>query len=310
MVSEPKQGKIEETTGRYVGVEIEGTTYRVYYEENGPKDGIPILCQHTAGNNGQEWRHVLADEEITEDYRVIAYDLPYHGKSLPPTNREWWKEDYTLTEEKFVASIVGVADALELDNPIYMGSSIGGNVILQLGDWEPKRFRAAIGLECGTYSPGYYLDWFHHPQVNTAEISAYSCWGLMAPTSPEWARRETMHLYELGSNGLFRGDLYYYSVDHDYRGKLDQVNPEYPVYVVNGEYDFCTDSDDAREVAKGIGDQAKAIKTKGLGHFPMSEHPDLFNKYLQEVLADIEGKREPPIPDETTFMPEDVGIEI
>ena len=161
---------------------------------------------------------------------MIAYDLPYHGKSLPPTSQEWWAEDYTLTEETFTETIVGVADALDLDDPVYMGSSIGGNVVLQLGDRYPDRFRALVGLECGTRSPGYYLDWFHHPQVNTAEASAYACWGLMAPQGPEATRRETMHLYEQGSNGLFRGDLYYYSVDHDYRDELDKVEPECPVY--------------------------------------------------------------------------------
>ena len=35
---------------------------------------------------------VLEDEEITANYRVIAYDLPRHGKSDPPENKEWWKE--------------------------------------------------------------------------------------------------------------------------------------------------------------------------------------------------------------------------
>jgi pimeloyl-ACP methyl ester carboxylesterase len=305
-VTPPAHGEHESITGHYVGVEIDGTDNRVYYEEGGPEDGIPLLCQHTAGNHGQEWRHLLADEEITEHYRVIAYDLPYHGKSLPPTSQEWWAEDYTLTEETFTETIVGVADALDLDDPVYMGSSIGGNVVLQLGDWYPDRFRALVGLECGTRSPGYYLDWFHHPQVNTAEASAYACWGLMAPQDPETTRRETMHLYEQGSNGLFRGDLYYYSVDHDYRDELDKVEPECPVYVMNGEYDFATDPDDAREVAEGIGDSAQAIEMANIGHFPMCENPELFKGYLMPVLDEIRGE-EVTIPEKLT--PEDVDLE-
>lgn len=306
-IEHPSHGEHEEITGHYVGVEIEGVEQRVYYEEAGPEDGIPLLCQHTAGNNGQEWRHVLADEDITEHFRVIAHDLPHHGKSLPPTSEQWWTEDYILDEDKFVESIVGVADALELEDPVYMGSSIGGNVILQLGDWQPDRFRALIGLECGVYSPGYFLDWFHHPQVNIAEVSAYSCWGLMAPHGPEPARRETMHLYELGSNGLFRGDLYYYSVDHDYRDQLDQVDPNCPVYVMNGEYDFATDPEDAREVAEGIGDQAQTVEMQQIGHFPMSENPELFNEYIKIVLDDIRGE-DVEVPE--VLSPEDVGVEV
>lgn len=306
-LSEPAHGEVESITGGYVGVEIEGVTNRVYFEEAGPEDGIPLMCQHTAGNHGHEFRHVLTDEEITEDFRVIAYDLPFHGKSVPPTSESWWEEDYMLTEQKFAESIVSIADALDLEDPVYMGSSIGGNIILQLADWHPDRFRALIGLECGAHSPGYFLDWFHHPQVNTSEVSAYSCWGLMAPHGPESARRETMHLYEQGSNGLFRGDLYYYSVDHDYRDKLDQIEPGCPMYVMNGEYDFATDPDDAREVAEGIGDSVQAIEMKNIGHFPMSENPVLFNEYLKMVLAEIKGD-DVEIPD--ALGPEDVDVDL
>lgn len=305
-IKTPPHGEQEEITGHYIGVEIEGVDNRVYYEEAGPEDGIPLLCQHTAGNHGQEWRHLLVDEDITEHFRVIAHDLPHHGKSVPPTSQEWWKEDYTLTEEKFVETIVGVADALNLEDPVYMGSSIGGNVILQLADWHPDRFRALIGLECGTHSPGYYLDWFHHPQVNIAEVSAYSCWGLMAPHGPEEARRETMHLYEQGSTGLFRGDLYYYSVDHDYRDKLGQIEPECPMYVMNGEYDFATDPDDAREVADSF-EQAQAIEMANIGHFPMCENPELFSEYIKIVLDDIRGE-DVTVPDKMT--PADVGVDL
>ena len=188
-----------------------------------------------------------------------------------------------------------------------MGSSIGGNIAIALADRHPDAFRALIALECGTYSPGYYLDWFDDPAVNVAEVSAYSCWGLMAPQGPESARRETMHLYEQGSTGLFKGDLFYYSVDHDYRDKLDQVDPEDPVYVMNGEYDFVTDPEDAREVADGIGDKAKAIEMKSIGHFPMCENPDLFLGYIKPVLDEIRGE-DVSVPD--TMSPADVGVDI
>ncbi|WP_458190213.1 alpha/beta fold hydrolase [Haladaptatus sp. NG-WS-4] len=302
-------GTIEPITGKYVHAEVGGVDHRIYFEENGPEDGIPLLCQHTAGNNCQEWRHLLTDEEITEDFRVIAHDLPYHGKSVPPTTQSWWEEDYKMTGKQFAETLVAIADALELDDPIYMGSSMGGNITLELADWYPDRFRALIGLECGAYSPGFYIDWLDHPHVNTTEVNAYSCWGLMAPQSPEQARRETMYLYEQGATGVFKGDLYYYSVDHDYRDKLDEVNAEEcPLYIVNGEYDYLTTPEDGRETAKGIGDGATSVEMAEIGHFPMSEHPELFNAYLKEILGDVTGDREGKLP--SVITPDDVGIEL
>ncbi|GAB3026944.1 alpha/beta fold hydrolase [Natronobiforma cellulositropha] len=308
MSSAHQPGEVEPITGKYVYADIGGVTHRVYVEENGPENGTPLLCQHTAGNNCQEWRHVLTDEEITDEFRVIAYDLPYHGKSVPPTTQEWWTEDYTMTARKFADSVVAIADALDLEDPIYMGCSMGGNLALELGDWYPDRFQALIGLECSAYSPGFYIDWLDHPHVNTTEVNAYSCWGLMAPQGPESALRETMYLYEQGATGVFKGDLYYYSVDHDYRDKLDQVNAdECPLFIVNGEYDYLTTPEDGRTAAEGIGEGATAVEMKGIGHFPMSENPELFNAYIKEVLAAVTGEREEDLPDELT--PEDVGIE-
>ena len=93
-----------EITGRYVYVTVQGVEYRVYYEEAG--EGMPILCQHTAGSDGRQWRHLLEDPELTKEFRIIATDLPFHGKSLPPTEQAWWSERYSLNQA-FLLDFVG-----------------------------------------------------------------------------------------------------------------------------------------------------------------------------------------------------------
>ena len=80
--------------GRYVTIDVDGYEYKVFYLRNGT--GVPLVCQHTAGCHNHQWRGLLEDLEITANYDVIAYDLARHGKSDPPTNREWWKEEYLL----------------------------------------------------------------------------------------------------------------------------------------------------------------------------------------------------------------------
>ena len=109
--------------GRYVTIEVDGYEYKVFYLRNG--QGQPLVCQHTAGCHNHQWRGLLEDEQITKTYDVIAYDLARHGKSDPPLNREWWKEEYLLTAEHYMNFIVTLCDALELTNPIFMGSSFG-----------------------------------------------------------------------------------------------------------------------------------------------------------------------------------------
>lgn len=82
-VSRP--GTFDSPVGRYVHIDAEGQDYRVYFEEAG--SGIPVLMQHTAGCHGSQWRHLFECKAITDHFRLIAYDLPFHGKSLPPAGR-------------------------------------------------------------------------------------------------------------------------------------------------------------------------------------------------------------------------------
>ena len=105
-------------------IDVMGDECKVFFLENGT--GQPLVCQHTAGCHNHQWRDLLEDEEITQNYRVIAYDLVRHGKSDPPKNREWWKEEYKLTADYYTAFITAFCDALELEAPIFMGSSFGG----------------------------------------------------------------------------------------------------------------------------------------------------------------------------------------
>ena len=70
-------GHIESITGRYVHLRLGGSSHRVYFEEAGT--GIPLVCLHTAGADGKQWRHVLNDPDITRYFRVLAFDMPRHG---------------------------------------------------------------------------------------------------------------------------------------------------------------------------------------------------------------------------------------
>ena len=76
--------KIEKINGKYLNLNINKQTNRIFFEENG--NGTPLVCLHTAGSDSRQFRHLLNSKEITKNYRVIAFDLPWHGKSNPPDN--------------------------------------------------------------------------------------------------------------------------------------------------------------------------------------------------------------------------------
>ncbi|HEV7824173.1 MAG TPA: alpha/beta hydrolase [Mycobacteriales bacterium] len=273
---------ISPVTGRYVTVEVDGVRYRVFYLENGT--GRPLVCQHTAGCHNHQWRGLLEDPELTAEYRVIAYDLPRHGKSDPPENTPWWTEEYKLTADHFTGFIVAFCDALGLEDPYFIGSSFGGHVALQLALRHPERFAGVLAVEGADHSPGFYLDWWQHPHANAAQICASGTWDLMAPQSPDADRWKTWFYYTQGSEA-FKGDLYFYSVDHDLRDRLGDIDTgRCPVVVMTGEYDYLTTPADGKRTATGI-PGGQFIEMKGIGHFPMSENYPVFREYLKQGLG-------------------------
>jgi pimeloyl-ACP methyl ester carboxylesterase len=178
-------------------------------------------------------------------------------------------------------------DALELENPVFMGSSFGGNVALQLAWRNPDRFKGVIPIEAADYSPWFYLDWWQHPHANAAQVCASGVWDLMAPQSPDQDRWATWFYYTQGSEA-FKGDLYFYSVDHDLRGHLAEIDgSRCPVVMLSGEYDYLTPPAESRRTAGQI-PAATFIEMEEIGHFPMSENYPRFAGYLKQALAEID----------------------
>jgi pimeloyl-ACP methyl ester carboxylesterase len=276
--------RVDTTTGRYVHLTIDDVDYRVYFEESG--SGIPLLLQHTAGADGRQWRHLLEDAALTKQFRMIAYDLPYHGKSIPPTGLEWWKQEYRLEKNFLMKVPVTLTRELELDRPIYMGSSIGGHLAVDLALYYPDEFRAVVGLEAALSTPGGYLDLWYHPRISN-DFKASVMYGLMSPTSPENLRRETAWVYSQGAPPVFKGDLYYFSVDHDLTGTAHDIDTDrVSVYLLTGEYDWAATPEMSEALAKRIKGAHYRTMT-GLGHFPMSEDPERFLAFVRPVLEEI-----------------------
>ena len=244
---------LEPIVGRYLRVTLDGRPHRVYFEEAG--QGIPLVCLHTAGADGRQFRHLMNDEAVTGHYRVIAFDMPWHGKSLPPAG--WQGEEYRLTTAGYV------------------------DVILA--------FCAALGLESAAYQAPWYDDtgWLHRPDIHGGEVCGALMQGLIAPQSPAETRWDTLWGYMQGGPGVFKGDLHFYRVDGDFRDRVGEIDTSRcPLYLLTGEYDFSCTPADTRWTAERI-PGARLTIMREIGHFPMSENPARFRQYILPVLDEI-----------------------
>ena len=270
-----RHGEHDRAIGRYVHLDLDGLDHRLYYEEAG--EGIGLLCQHTAGSDARQWRHLLEDDRVTSLFRVIAYDLPYHGKSLPSPGQPWWARRYSLTAERAMAVPLALSQVLGLDRPVFMGSSVGGMLALDLARHHPGNFRAVIACEAALKLGRERTQGRPSERPDSSDPGLHAMtmmWG-MAPTAPEALRHETRLHYAQGAPGVFPGDIDYFSFEHDLRGQGHLIDTRRcPVHLFVGEYDYPTVP--ATRVAHEQIPGSTFHLMKGLGHFPMSEDPDLF----------------------------------
>lgn len=279
--------------GGYIYLEVEGIEYRVYYEEAG--EGVPLLLGHTAGSDGRQYRHLLCDEDITRNFRCIVPDLRYHGKSLPPYGHEWWTEEYNMTRSHLISFANGISDAFELDRPVYLGTSMGGHLAIDLAHDCPDRYRATIAVEGALRSAQEYVDAgmaavrreFDNPNVSRNSIGAAMALNI-SPYSPEAAVRETKWEYMCGGPGVFAGDLYYYYCDHDMPPEQAREidTDRCMLYLLTGEYDPNTSPKETQVVADVV-KGSKFWPMPKLGHFPATENYPEFRQYLLPVLNEI-----------------------
>jgi pimeloyl-ACP methyl ester carboxylesterase len=275
----------EPIAGRYFSVGIDGIEHRIFVEEAGR--GIPLLCLHTAGADSRQYRHLLNDKEVTDRFRVIAFDLPYHGRSTPPDG--WWLSKYRLTAKSYLAMIRAVWLALGLEKPVVLGCSMGGAIVLKLAAEHQNELTGIVGLESSAYAPGRYNEFLHHPAIHGGELAASYTYGLNSPHSPEMNRRENWWYYSQSGPGVYQGDVHFYSLDWDAREDLRRIDTNRcRVALLTGEYDYSCTPAMSEAVAASI-PGARLTIMQGMGHFPMIENYPAFRPYLIGALDHVTG---------------------
>jgi pimeloyl-ACP methyl ester carboxylesterase len=276
-----------QVTGRYVELPgINGGTERIYYETAGR--GLPIVFLHTAGADGRQFHELLCDVEIAEKWRMLAFDLPMHGKSIPSLG--WWREPYRLTTRDYAHWCVAFIRAVARQRAVVMGCSMGGAMAVYLAAHHREDVAAAVCLEAPDRSPGRHNLFLCHARVNQAAHNPTYVYNLMSPFSPLEARRRAWWYYSQGGFGVYAGDLHFYSSEWDsslVAGKIDVS--DCPVVLLTGEYDYSASPESTRRLAEQIPGARLEIMAK-LGHFPMAEDPDRFRAHLVPVLEALAKK--------------------
>ncbi len=89
----------------------------VHLRDEGPRDALPVVLLHGSNADLHTWQPWA--EALRGEYRVIRFDQRGHGLTGPAPD-----DDYTL--EAVVGDVQLIADALELEQFVLGGNSMGG----------------------------------------------------------------------------------------------------------------------------------------------------------------------------------------
>ncbi|MCO8246390.1 alpha/beta hydrolase [Haladaptatus sp. AB643] len=119
---------------------VNGVDLQYYRTGEGPS----LVMAHGFYANGRCWEPLVAD--LADEYDIVTYDARGHGRSEAP------ESGYEIEDR--VADLVGLVEALSLDDPILLGHSMGGSTAAWTAATHPDLPRA-IALEdpAGMYGP-------------------------------------------------------------------------------------------------------------------------------------------------------------
>jgi pimeloyl-ACP methyl ester carboxylesterase len=257
-----------EVFGRYVLV----NGIRTYFDEAG--EGHPCVCIHTASGDSLQWRHVV--EGLSDEYHVIAIDLPGHGKSSEPEEGQW----YSLS--KHIEFLEAFVETLGLKQPVMMGCSMGGNMVIELAARKPRGYAAMISCQGAVYTPTMdrlHTDMLLLDNIQLEHVLSWSLTGSRTPPDRAW---EIVRSVSRATAEATQGDLVAYA-DYDARDRVAGIQT--PILLVRGTDDWIVSQEQIESTQSQVpGSRIQLFD--GAGHFPMYEQPYEFCETIRAFLKE------------------------
>lgn len=122
---------------------IELAGMQVHLRDEGPRnDKAPIILIHGTSASLHTWDGWT--QVLSQDRRVIRFDLPAFGLTGPEPNN-----NYTI--ERYAEFVVTVMDHLGIDNAILAGNSLGGYIAWSTAVLHPSRVHQLVLVDASGY---------------------------------------------------------------------------------------------------------------------------------------------------------------
>jgi pimeloyl-[acyl-carrier protein] methyl ester esterase len=260
---------------------------RIAYRDAG--NGRPLVLLHGLMAHGGFFRE---QDGLARHFRLIAVDLRGHGASRAANG--------TLTVGQLARDVAGLAEALQLEDAIGVGWSLGAGVLWNvLTGREGDRFAGAVVVDMTPRvrnEDGWELGLSPEAcaQRTAAIAEDFETFATAAgqaifsqPVSERCRQVADWASFEFSRNDPATiGALWSSLVEEDFRPLLARVGQ--PTLIVHGRHSQLYDAATADYLAGAL-PNARAVEFAASGHAPQLEQPDLFNAAIREFADRLTG---------------------
>lgn len=256
---------------------------KLSYSESGR--GTPVVLLHGFPLCSDIWSSQR--KRLSERYRVVTPDLRGHGRSPAPPG--------IYTMDTLAQDVLALLDALEIQQAVLMGHSLGGYVTLAAWKRAPERFLALgliasqAGADTEEGRQGRYQMVEKVAAGGSQVVADAMLPKLFAPhlavenTIINQVRQMILSTPTAGIIGALQG----MAERHDATGQLSEINV--PMLLLSGNKDQLIPLEKAQAMASVIPNATLTV-IENVGHMPMLELPLTTTMAISHFLNTVVGK--------------------
>jgi 3-oxoadipate enol-lactonase len=249
---------------------------KVAYRIDGHEAMPSLVLASSLGTTWELWDAQLPS--LVEDFRVVRYDHPGHGRSPIP--------DASLTVESLADGVVELIDALDLERVSFCGLSLGGMVGMALALRAPERVDRLV-LCCTAAHLGPVEGWYERAEVVRARGTSAIAGAVLGRWFTQRFRDESpvtiARFREMLEGTPAEGYAACCEAIARWDARSDVSAIRAPTLVISGDDDVATPPQDGAFLAGSISG-AELTVIPHCAHLANVEQPALFTRALLEHL--------------------------
>ena len=261
---------------------INGIT--INYELEG--EGKTIVFVHGLSDSLAYWK--VLSENLKNDYQTLIYDLRGHGESSD--------DDRNTTIDLYQEDLYQLLKSLNIENAVFVGLSLGGNVILNLAVNHPEMVNGLVVMSSFPEHDEKLKNIFDDFD-NAIDEGFVEFFDTILPyTLPDDILEEHKELLEnvkveaaktANIEGIKKGINAGYGFN--LTDKLNEINA--PTLVIAGEEDNLTTLDIQRKISDNIQDSELIVLEKTKHNILIGRNIEKVLNIINDFMSEIESKK-------------------